>query len=170
MTQLPRGNATVHAFLVALKRCSMTSDPWSHLESQVAHAPSWGMLLSECKSWGHFLLSSQSQLPGETQGSMPQLTWEESITHLLGWTVAGSPSVPQAVCVTQERGTDLFLMGKYIFSSRNHRPTSEGAGVKFLWWPLGVGPPLAAPPRGASSLRAGQTPAWSQESSLSSQS
>lgn len=40
MTWLPRGEATVCAFLLALQGRSAAVAPWSHLEAQVAHAPS----------------------------------------------------------------------------------------------------------------------------------
>lgn len=57
--------------------------------------------------------------------------------------VAGSPSTPSRLFVPlEERGTDLILVRKCIFSCPNHRLTTQ---VKFLRWPPGVGLPLLAP-------------------------
>lgn len=77
--------------------------------------------------------------------------WEGSIVHLFRAgvvvaAVAGSPRTPCRLFVPpKERGTDLFLMGKCIFSAPNHRLTTLLVRVKFLRWPLGVGLPLLAP-------------------------
>lgn len=47
----------------------------------------------------------------------------------------------------KERGTDLVLVEKYIFSCPNHRLTARLAQVKFLRWPLSTGLPLLALPQ-----------------------
>ena len=119
------------------------------------------------ESWGPVSPSAEPHRNGhlgEAGYNLAMSAWEGSIVHLfrvrvVEAAVAGSPRTSCRLFVPpKERGTDLFLMGKCIFSAPNHRLTTRLVRVKFLRWPLGVGLPLLAPPIRVPSLLAWLAP------------
>lgn len=118
----------------------------------------------------------QEWAPGEIQPSDATLRGKHNSPARGGSGGGKSEYTSRLFVPPEERGTDLVLVGKYIFSCPNHRLTTRLAQVKFLRWPLSMGLPLLAPTQGLPPHGSGpakqaghRSPALWQDPNLSTQ-